>query len=63
MISSSVNRCHRQFAEMAVDAVLTVADFDTKDVNFELIKLDGKVGARLEDSRLVKGVIIEKVVI
>ncbi|EGD79935.1 chaperonin containing TCP1 [Salpingoeca rosetta] len=58
--SKIVNRCHRQFAEMAVDAVLSVADFETKDVNFELIKLDGKVGAKLEDSRLVKGVIIEK---
>eukprot|EP00043_Microstomoeca_roanoka_P000790 m.29113 g.29113 ORF g.29113 m.29113 type:complete len:535 (+) comp10506_c0_seq1:85-1689(+) len=58
--SKIVNRCHRQFAEMAVDAVLTVADFETKDVNFELIKMDGKVGAKLEDSRLVKGVVIEK---
>lgn len=58
--SKIVNRCHRHFAEMAVDAVLSVADFETKDVNFELIKLDGKVGAKLEDSRLVKGVIIEK---
>ena len=46
---------------MAVDAVLSVADFETRDVNFELIKLDGKVGGKLEDSRLVKGVIIEKV--
>jgi T-complex protein 1 subunit epsilon len=48
------------FAKMAVDAVLTVADLEKKDVNFELIKLDGKVGAKLEDSRLVKGVVIEK---
>eukprot|EP00049_Salpingoeca_infusionum_P009731 m.165203 g.165203 ORF g.165203 m.165203 type:complete len:538 (+) comp14423_c0_seq1:262-1875(+) len=58
--SKIVNRCHSQFAKMAVDAVLTVADMEKKDVNFELIKIDGKVGAKLEDSRLVKGVVIEK---
>jgi T-complex protein 1 subunit epsilon len=58
--SKIVNRCHDMFAKMAVDAVLTVADLEKKDVNFELIKLDGKVGAKLEDSRLVKGVVIEK---
>eukprot|EP00055_Hartaetosiga_balthica_P002760 m.5170 g.5170 ORF g.5170 m.5170 type:complete len:536 (+) comp2352_c0_seq1:46-1653(+) len=58
--SKIVNRCHHQFAKMAVDAVLTVADLETRDVNFELIKLDGKVGGKLEDSKLVKGVVIEK---
>jgi hypothetical protein len=35
----SVNRCHRQFAQIAVDAVLAVADLDRRDVNFELIKV------------------------
>jgi len=45
---------------MAVDAVLSVADLDRKDVDFELIKVDGKVGGALEDSLLVKGVIIDK---
>lgn len=45
---------------MAVDAILNVADFDAKDVNFELIKVDGKVGGKLDDSRLVKGVVIDK---
>jgi T-complex protein 1 subunit epsilon len=55
-----VNRCHRQFAKIAVDAVLQVADMEKKDVNFELIKMDGKVGGRLEDSMLVKGVLLDK---
>merc|ERR1712193_206653 len=32
-----VNRCHEKFAALAVDAVLAVADLETKDVNFELI--------------------------
>lgn len=30
-------------AEIAVQAVLTVADIDRKDVNFELIKVETKV--------------------
>jgi T-complex protein 1 subunit epsilon len=47
-------------AEIAVDAVLSVADVERKDVNFELIKVEGKVGGRMEDSMLVKGVIIDK---
>lgn len=34
-----VNRCLRQLGEIAVDAVLSVADFERKDVDFELIKV------------------------
>uniref|UniRef100_A0A914RG49 Uncharacterized protein n=1 Tax=Parascaris equorum TaxID=6256 RepID=A0A914RG49_PAREQ len=52
----SVNRCVRQLAEIAVDAVLSVANFEKKDVDFELIKVEAKVGGRLEDTCLVKGV-------
>lgn len=90
-----MNKCHEQFAKIAVDAVLAVADLEKRDVNFELIKVnnhvytfmmcsmtcvcmsalhhlcyalrklimvqvDGKVGARLEDTQLVKGVVIDK---
>lgn len=58
--SKIVNRCHRQFAQIAVDAVLQVADLETKDVNFEMIKMDGKVGGKLEDTILVKGVLLDK---
>eukprot|EP00041_Stephanoeca_diplocostata_P009147 m.139377 g.139377 ORF g.139377 m.139377 type:complete len:541 (-) comp17624_c0_seq1:254-1876(-) len=58
--SKIVNRCHRQFAQIAVDAVLQVADMEKKDVNFELIKMDGKVGGKLEDTVLVKGVLLDK---
>ncbi|XP_060078056.1 T-complex protein 1 subunit epsilon-like [Ylistrum balloti] len=58
--SKIVNRCHRQMAEIAVDAILAVADFDKKDVNFELIKVEGKVGGKMEDTMLVKGVIVDK---
>jgi len=47
-------------AQIAVDAVLAVADMEKRDVNFELIKIEGKVGGRLEDTMLVKGVVIDK---
>jgi T-complex protein 1 subunit epsilon len=47
-------------AEIAVNAIMTVADMDRRDVNFELIKVQGKVGGRLEDTLLVKGVVIDK---
>lgn len=55
-----VSKAHNKFTQIAVDAVLSVADLDRKDVDFELIKVDGKVGGTLEDSILVKGVIIDK---
>jgi T-complex protein 1 subunit epsilon len=45
---------------MAVDAVLSVADLERKDVDFELIKIDGKVGGSLADSKLVYGVVVDK---
>jgi chaperonin GroEL (HSP60 family) len=43
-----------------VRAVLSVADLDRKDVNLDLIKLDGKVGGRLEDTALVEGIVLDK---
>lgn len=55
-----VSKAHDQFAQIAVDAVLSVADLSRKDVSFDLIKVDGKVGGALEDSLLVKGVIVDK---
>jgi len=58
--SKIINKCHRQMAEIAVEAVLTVADIERKDVNFELIKVETKVGGKMEDSMLVKGVIVDK---
>ena len=59
-IHFSVNKCHRQMAEIAVNAVLAVADLDRKDVDFELIKVEGKVGGKMEDTILVKGVVVDK---
>src|ERR1700742_2786344 len=53
--SKIVSKAHDQFAKIAVDAVMSVADLERKDVDFELIKVDGKVGGALEDTLLVKG--------
>ena len=47
-------------AEIAVSAILAVADLERKDVDFELIKVEGKVGGQMEDTLLVKGVIVDK---
>ena len=57
---SRVSRCQQQIAEIAVEAVLSVADLERKDVDFELIKVTGKVGGKLDDTMLVKGVIVDK---
>merc|ERR1711990_710099 len=46
--------------QMAVDSVLAVADLETKDVNFELIKMLTKVGGKLDDTELIHGVVIDK---
>merc|ERR1712178_256694 len=58
--SKVVNRHLDQMAQIAVDAVLAVADMERKDVNFELIKVEGKVGGKLEDTRLVHGIVLDK---
>lgn len=60
MDAHSVSKCHEQFADIAVNAVLSVADLQRKDVDFELIKVDGKVGGSLEDTTLVHGVVVDK---
>ena len=46
--------------EIAVQAILSVADLERRDVDFELIKVEGKVGGKLEETMLVRGVVIDK---
>ena len=36
------------------------ADLERKDVNFDLIKVIGKEGATMEESVLIKGVLVDK---
>lgn len=47
-------------ADICVRAILAVADKERKDVNFELIKVEGKPGGKLEDSCLVEGIALDK---
>lgn len=58
--SKIINRFQKQMAKIAVDAVVSVADLERKDVNFDLIKMEGKEGARLEDTMMIKGIILDK---
>ena len=56
----SINRCQRQMAEIAVKAILAVADLERKDVNLELIKLETKEGGQLSDTQLLNGLLIKE---
>jgi len=58
--SKIINVYKRKMAEIAVDAVLSVADLENKDVNFDMIKMEGKPGGRLEETELVRGIVIDK---
>ncbi|KAJ1656858.1 T-complex protein 1 subunit epsilon [Dispira simplex] len=58
--SKIVSKCHDLFSKIAIDAVLAVADLERRDVDFELIKVDGKVGGSLKDTTLVHGVLVDK---
>lgn len=63
MISKQVNACKDQFSDLVVDAVKTVVDKD-KDgkyvVDLKNIQTVKKEGASMENSYIVKGLIIDK---
>jgi T-complex protein 1 subunit epsilon len=60
-LSSKILMSHkRKMAEIAVKAVLKVADLERRDVNFERIRVEGKTGGSLEDAELVNGIVIDK---
>jgi T-complex protein 1 subunit epsilon len=58
--SKVVSKYGRKLAEIAVNAILSVCDLERKDVNFEMIKVEGKVGGGLEDTMLVHGIVLDK---
>eukprot|EP01015_Nassula_variabilis_P033526 TRINITY_DN8076_c0_g1_i3.p1 TRINITY_DN8076_c0_g1~~TRINITY_DN8076_c0_g1_i3.p1 ORF type:complete len:562 (-),score=192.41 TRINITY_DN8076_c0_g1_i3:161-1846(-) len=58
--SKVVSKNKRQLAEIAVKAILSVADLQRRDVNFELIKVNGKTGGNVEDTTLINGILIDK---
>ncbi len=58
--SKVVSKDKKKLAEIAVKAVLSVADLTRKDVNFDLIKVQGKTGGGMEDAQLINGILIDK---
>jgi len=58
--SKIVQQNKRQMADIAVQAVLNVADIARKDVNFDLIRMEGKTGGSLEETSIVNGLVIDK---
>jgi len=58
--SKIVSSCKEQLATICVDAVLAVADMARRDVNFDLIKVEGKVGGKLEDTKMINGIVVDK---
>ena len=60
-LSSKIVNVHRdQMARIAVNSVLAVADFSRKDVNFDMIKMEGKPGGQLGETELIKGIVVDK---
>ncbi|OEH75227.1 t-complex protein epsilon subunit (TCP-1-epsilon) [Cyclospora cayetanensis] len=58
--SKVVSSCKERLAELCVEAVLAVADKERRDVNLDMIKLDGRAGGLLEQSTLVRGIVLHK---
>ena len=58
--SKVINRDRDRLAGICVDAVLAVADLARRDVNMDLIKVEGKVGGCLQDTCLVRGIVLDK---
>lgn len=58
--SKVVSKNKRKLAEIAVEAVLAVADMERRDVNLDLIKVVGKTGGSLEDTSFIDGIVIDK---
>mmetsp|Transcript_85084 Transcript_85084/g.150452 ORF Transcript_85084/g.150452 Transcript_85084/m.150452 type:complete len:544 (+) Transcript_85084:83-1714(+) len=49
-----------QLSKICVDAVLAVTDMDRADTNFDMIKVEGKVGGKLEETCLIHGIVVDK---
>lgn len=49
-----------EMAKIAVQAILDVADLERHDVNFDMIRMEGKTGGSLKDTKLVNGLVLDK---
>lgn len=60
-LSSKILQPHKeQMAQIAVKAILDVADLERHDVNFDMIRMEGKTGGSLRDTKLVNGLVLDK---
>lgn len=60
-LSSKILQPHmEQMAQIAVQAILDVADLERHDVNFDMIRMEGKTGGSLKDTQLVNGLVLDK---
>jgi len=60
-LSSKILQPHKeQMAQIAVQAILDVADLERHDVNFDMIRMEGKTGGSLKDTKLVNGLVLDK---
>lgn len=58
--SKVVSQCQDHLAEVAIKAILAVADLERGDVNFDHIKIVTKTGGSLSDTDFFNGIIIDK---
>merc|ERR1712087_997134 len=58
--SKVVSSRQDQLSRICVESVLAVANLARNDVNFDLIKVEGKVGGKLEDTTMINGIIVDK---
>jgi T-complex protein 1 subunit epsilon len=60
-LSSKILQPHKEeMAQIAVKAILDVADLERHDVNFDMIRMEGKTGGSLRDTKLVNGLVLDK---
>jgi len=58
--SKIVSSRQDHLARICVKAVKSVCNMERKDVNFDLIKVEGKVGGQLEETQLIEGIVVDK---
>eukprot|EP00831_Metopus_contortus_P064744 TRINITY_DN57919_c0_g2_i1.p2 TRINITY_DN57919_c0_g2~~TRINITY_DN57919_c0_g2_i1.p2 ORF type:complete len:196 (+),score=9.95 TRINITY_DN57919_c0_g2_i1:263-850(+) len=55
-----VQKYQKEMVEICVKAVLSIASLELKDVNFELIKIEGKYSKSMEDPKFINKIVIER---
>ncbi|KAM0685810.1 T-complex protein 1 subunit epsilon, partial [Conglomerata obtusa] len=58
--SKIVSKCLDHFANICVDAILSVYDKDRNDIDFEQIRVDSRIGDDLSSTELIRGVLVHK---